>query len=132
MKIYVVGPIGKVGGGESLAKLVAALKNDGFDVIDPLGNKIDHSIDWRENVDEAKNLAASGEELIKNKVDILVADLSGPSDGRTIEQTVALKYNKPVLGYAPDPVSSPWRLVLTTKVFTNLNELIAELKRMGA
>jgi hypothetical protein len=129
LRIYVSGPITYKNGGKELGELVEFLRKNFECVYHPLEKPIDHSIDFRKKRDLVNKLYRSLEDFIKSDVDVLVADLRGPSDGRTVEQMLSIKYGKPVVAYAPQPVYSPWALAFVTEIAKSLEELVKILKR---
>jgi len=129
LRIYVSGPITYKNGGKELGELVEFLKKKFECVYHPLEKPIDHSIDFRGKRDLVNKLYRSLEDFIRNDIDVLVADLRGPSDGRTVEQMLSIKYGKPVVAYAPQPVCSPWALAFVTEIAKSLEELVKILKR---
>jgi hypothetical protein len=128
LRIYVSGPITYKNGGKELGELVEFLRERFECVHHPLEKPIDHSIDFRKKRDLVDNLYRSLEEFIRNDIDVLVADLRGPSDGRTVEQMLSIKYGKPVVAYVPQPVYSPWAIAFVTEIAKNLEDLVKILK----
>jgi nucleoside 2-deoxyribosyltransferase len=130
LKIYVIGPITYKNSGKGLLEIVDFLREKGFEnVFNPLEKPVDHTIDWRYKKEEAVKLYKLSEKFIKDNVDVIVADLRGPSNGRTIEQIIGMRYKKPVIGYAPEPIRTPWPLVHTTRIVRSLEELAEVLKQ---
>jgi len=129
LRIYVSGPITYKNGGKELGELVEFLRERFECVYHPLEKPIDHSIDFRKKRDLVNKLYRSLEDFIRNDVDVLVADLRGSSDGRTVEQMLSIKYGKPVVAYAPQPVYSPWAIAFVTEIAKSLEELVKVLEK---
>lgn len=47
-----------------------------------------------------------------------------------IEMILAKLHGKPVIGFAPEPINSPWRLVYVRETVTSHEELLAALARL--
>jgi nucleoside 2-deoxyribosyltransferase len=124
MKIFVIGPVSYKRKGKEMRKLVKLLKTRGLDVFSVFDSKFDSISDYRHKRSYAKKVYKEAEKFIQKKADILVADLRGPSDGRTLEQFLAHKYNKPVIGYAPTPVRSPWSVLHVNEIATSIRDLL--------
>jgi nucleoside 2-deoxyribosyltransferase len=130
MRIYVAGPVTHAKDTYAqIVEMVERLRKDGFSVDSPLEKAISHEIDYRDNIEAARSHFASLERYISNDVDVVVAILTGPSDGRTTEQILAIKYKKLVIGFAPGPLHSPWTVVHTDKIVRTVDDLIEVLKK---
>lgn len=129
MKIYVAGPISSVqsNGIQEIADFLKA--HDAGEVLIPHEKPIDHLIDWRGKEDEAEALLRENEPFFRDVMDIMVSDLRGPSVGRTIEQMLAIKFGRPVIAYAPNPINSPWPLINTSVVCKTLDQVLEEINK---
>jgi nucleoside 2-deoxyribosyltransferase len=129
MRIYVAGPVTHAKDAYAqIVEIAERLRKEGFQVDNPLEKAITHDIDYRDNVEAAKNHFVDLERYISQEVDVIVAILTGPSDGRTTEQILAIKYKKFVVGFAPNVINSPWTVVHTNKIVRTVDELIDVLK----
>lgn len=129
-RIYVAGPISGQNSDAEIIKIVDFLRSKNLgEITRPSEKPIDHALDWREREPEATELFKKSESFYRDSMDIMVADLRGPSVGRTLEQMLAFKYGKPVIAYAPNPVNSPWPLVHTTVVVDTLEKIAEEIRK---
>ena len=126
-----VGPVSQEKTYYGIRELVDFLRENNLgEIFSPEEKPVDHTKDWRSLRSEAETHFEDLDKFIREKIDLLVADLRGASVGRTIEQMLARKYGKPVIGYAPDPINSPWPLIYTTKIVQSLDELKAEVLKL--
>lgn len=129
-RIYVAGPISAQNSEAGITEIVNFLRSKNLgEIIHPREKPIDHALDWRDREPEATELFKKNETFYRDSVDIMVADVRGPSVGRTLEQILAFKYGKPVIAYAPNPVHSPWPLVHTTVVVDTLEKIAEEIRK---
>ncbi len=131
MRVYVGGPITYDSNeGNDLVELANFLRSKGFSVDLPHDKPInkDDSIDFRDKVDEANGHYRDLERYVSKEMDIMVAKLNGASSGRTLEQMLAKKYGKHVIGYAPEPLRGPWAVINTDLVVRTKEEIVAVLR----
>lgn len=129
-RIYIAGPISAQNSDAGIMEIVAFLRSQNLGkILHPSENPIDHGTDWRGREKEAGALLEQSEEFFRTGMDIMVADLRGPSVGRTLEQMLAFKFGKPVIAYAPEVINSPWPLINTTVVVRTLEKITEEIRK---
>lgn len=131
-RIYVIGAMAGVGSYRHISDLVRFLGQCGFQYVShPQQKPIDHARDWRKaGQAELHTLFHDLSTFIRDSTDVLVAHLHHASDGRILEMILAKLHGKPVIGFAPNPINSPWRLLYATEVVTSHGELVAALVRL--
>lgn len=132
LRVYVAYAIAGMESHDHGEKLVIFLRSQGFKkVFNPRETPIDHARDWRTaDREEIRRLSDGLRYFIAHEVDVVVAHLDGASDGRAIELTLAREYGKPRIGFAPNPINSPWRFVDLTKVISTYPQLLTVLKEL--
>ncbi len=133
MRINVIGSIGREGETNRIEFVASELRLDGHDVVTSLDNRPYNQKDWREDFAGAKEHFEQMKRSIKNgDFDIVVADLSAPSDGRTNEQVLLKALGLRIIGFTLVPVHSPWRLVLADEIYNDISDLKSRLKEIEA
>lgn len=126
MRVLVVGSIGKRGE-TRIDFLVGELGARDIEVVKVRTNYGNR--DWREHFDEVKIYLKNSQRYFEeNSFDVVVADLSAASDGRTHQLMIANQRGIPTFGFAQVVVDTPWRLVDVDRLFTNINDLVAALR----
>lgn len=132
LRVLVIGSIGNPGETGRRDFVAESLKSSGkFDVIVIESTYEDK--DWKYHLEEAKEYLEKTRDIFaKGNFDVVVADLSEASDGRTNEQIIAGDYWVPVYGFVPDKVkiTKPWRVAYTEKIFFTTEGLIAGLVKL--
>ncbi len=137
LRIYVIGRIGRPGQNERIEYAVNALRNRGFNVTSALDRGVYEERDWKTDHAGARRILAEVEDFFAtHDFDVVVADLSTASDGRTNEQILAEIHKIPVYGFVFPSinVTTPFRIarIEEGKLFTDIDDLAQALHEFEA